>query len=106
MWGDHRLDELFIDSGGAVVRREFSSGFEEDGERRKMDVWEDFEGIVELEEVDKELQRPEFTNKNVIEERMSVEEHYLEMGSSNQQSGNISHECNSSSSKNASTPLM
>lgn len=36
-WGDHRLEEPFMDSGGADVGREFSSGFE-DGERRKMDV--------------------------------------------------------------------
>jgi len=32
-----RLEEPFMDSGGADVGREFSSGFE-DGERRKMDV--------------------------------------------------------------------
>ena len=49
-----------------------------------MDVLEDFEGIVELEEVDKELLRAEFTSKTVIERgRISVEEGaYLEMGSS------------------------
>ena len=35
-WGDHRLERPFIDSGGADVGWEFSSGFE-DGER-KMDV--------------------------------------------------------------------
>lgn len=62
-----------MDSGGTDVGREFSSGLE-DGERRKMDVWEDFEGIFELEEVDKELLRAEFTDKTVIErERTSVE---------------------------------
>jgi hypothetical protein len=43
-------------SGAAGVGREFSSGFG-DGERRKMDVCEDFEGIVELDEVDRELLR-------------------------------------------------
>jgi len=43
-----------MDSGGADEAREFSSGFG-DGDRRKMDVCEDFEGIVELDEVDKEL---------------------------------------------------
>jgi len=37
-----------MDSGGVDVGREFSSDFE-DGEKRKMDVWEDFGGIVELE---------------------------------------------------------
>jgi hypothetical protein len=49
-----------------------------------MDVWEDFEGFVKLEEVERELLRAEFTNKTVIErERISVEKGaYLEMGSS------------------------
>jgi hypothetical protein len=55
-----------MDSDGADVGREFSSGFEDGGERRKMDVWEDFEGIVELDDVDDELFRAEFTNETII----------------------------------------
>lgn len=37
-WGDHRLEGPFMDSGGADVGGEFSSGFEAGGERRKMEV--------------------------------------------------------------------
>lgn len=66
VWGDHRLEEPFMDSGGAGVGREFSSGFEDGGGIRKMDVWEDFEGIVELDEMDVEVFRAEFTNETII----------------------------------------
>jgi hypothetical protein len=69
IWGDHLLEEPFIDSGGTDVGREFSSDFEDGGERRKMDVWEDFEGIDELEEVEEELFR---ANKTIIGKRKDI----------------------------------
>jgi hypothetical protein len=72
-----------MDSGGADVGREFSSGFG-DGERRKMDVCEDFEGIVELDEVDNEVLRAGFNFKKKVNEggQSGGGGYYLEMGSS------------------------